>query len=41
MAWFKGRLYVGTGRSQVCVEKATLDFYYPGRGYYQPEPVRG
>ncbi|GIJ26830.1 hypothetical protein Vqi01_19920 [Micromonospora qiuiae] len=40
MAWFKGRLYVGTARSQVCVEKATLDFYYPNRGYYNVEPNR-
>ncbi|GGM52228.1 hypothetical protein GCM10011608_41370 [Micromonospora sonchi] len=38
MAWFKGRLYIGTARSQTCVEKATLDFYYPNRGYYNTEP---
>ncbi len=34
MAWFKGKLYVGTARSVHCVEAATLDFYYPGQGYY-------
>ena len=34
MAWFKGKLYVGTARSFHCVEAATLDFYYPGQGYY-------
>jgi hypothetical protein len=27
MAWFHGRLYVGTGRNQLCVEAATLDFF--------------
>ncbi len=34
MAWFNGKLYVGTARSVHCVEAATLDFYYPGWGYY-------
>lgn len=40
MAWFKDKLYVGTARLQRCVENATLDFYYPGQGYYveHPEP---
>jgi hypothetical protein len=44
MAWFKGRLYVGTARSQVCVENQTLDFYFPRRPliglprFYQPNP---
>jgi hypothetical protein len=33
MAWFKGKLYVGTARSQLCVESATYDFYFPGKGY--------
>jgi hypothetical protein len=27
MAWFKGRLYVGTGRHNTCVEIFTMDFY--------------
>jgi hypothetical protein len=30
MTWFKGKLYVGTARSQLCVEGATIDFYMPG-----------
>jgi hypothetical protein len=29
MAWFNGKLYVGTARNQVCVEHATLFFYFP------------
>jgi hypothetical protein len=33
MAWFKGKLYVGTARSQLCVEGATYDYYFPGQGY--------
>jgi hypothetical protein len=35
MAWFKGKLYVGTARSQHCVEQATLDFFFPGQGHYR------
>lgn len=35
MAWFKGKLYVGTARNQLCVEGATIDFYKPGTGYKQ------
>jgi hypothetical protein len=38
MAWFKGKLYVGTARSQLCVEGATIDFYTPG--YYR-SPLEG
>ena len=34
MAWFKGKLYVGTARDEHCVEAETLNFYYPGYGYY-------
>jgi hypothetical protein len=37
MQWFKGKLYVGTARSALCVERATLDFYFPGKGYYAPD----
>lgn len=34
MAWFKGHLYVGTGRNVRCTEAATTDFYFPiGRSY--------
>jgi hypothetical protein len=29
MAWFKGALYVGTGRYVQCMEAATTDFYFP------------
>ena len=41
MAWFKGALYVGTARSAMCVEDATIDYYLPGADYYRPEPVPG
>ncbi len=41
MAWFNGKLYVGTARSEQCVEQATEIFYYPTRPYLystNPEP---
>ena len=41
MAWFKGKLYVGTARSEQCVEEATEIFYFPTRPYLYsltPEP---
>jgi hypothetical protein len=38
MAWFKGRLYVGTARSFACVEAATYDFYWPNIGFYPGAP---
>lgn len=41
MAWFKGHLYVGTARSAMCVEAATIAFYFPGAGYYRPHPAPG
>jgi hypothetical protein len=28
MAWFRGKLYVGTGRNIQCVERAAVDFYF-------------
>ena len=40
MAWFKGRLYVGTARDPLCVELATMAFYFPAGGYYRPQPAR-
>ena len=40
MAWFKGRLYVGTARDPLCVERATMAFYFPAAGLYQPRPAR-
>lgn len=41
MAWFKGALYVGTARSAICVENATIDYYLPGAGFYRQEPSPG
>jgi hypothetical protein len=41
MQWFKGKLYVGTARSALCVERVTLDFYFPGKGYYAPDAETG
>jgi hypothetical protein len=41
MAWFKGELYVGTARSAMCVENATIDFYVPSAGYYRRHPAPG
>jgi hypothetical protein len=41
MAWFKGDLYVGTARSAMCVENATIDFYFPSSGYYRTRPAPG
>lgn len=38
MGWFRGKLYVGTGRDVVCVEKATDDFYYPFAQVYSAHP---
>lgn len=34
MAWFKGKVYVGTNRSFYCVERALVDFYFPGLGTF-------
>lgn len=39
MAWFKGKLYIGTAAFPMCVENALMDFYYPGFGLYQPHPA--
>jgi hypothetical protein len=41
MAWFRGRLYVGTARDPLCVERATMDFYFPSAGLYQQRPAPG
>ena len=41
MAWFRGALYVGTARSAMCVEDATIAYYAPNAGYYRREPVPG
>jgi hypothetical protein len=41
MAWFKGALYVGTARSALCVERATIAYYLPWGGYYTTRPAPG
>jgi hypothetical protein len=41
MAWFKGDLYVGTARSAMCVERATIAFYLPNTSYYSTHPAQG
>jgi hypothetical protein len=41
MAWFKGALYVGTARSAMCVENATIAYYLPNAGFYSREPMPG
>lgn len=38
MHWFDGKLYVGTGRDEVCVENETVSFYYPDSGTYVTDP---
>src|SRR5688572_17459044 len=39
MAWFRGRLYVGTARHPLCVEHATMDFYFLVSGFYRQHPA--
>jgi len=34
MAWFKGKLYVGTNRNTQCVERAVIDAYLPELHFY-------
>ena len=41
MAWFKGALYVGTARSAMCVENATIAYYLPDAGFYSEQPGPG
>jgi hypothetical protein len=41
MAWFKGALYVGTARSAMCVERATIAYYLPYGSYYRTRPMPG
>jgi hypothetical protein len=38
MAWFKGKLYVGTGRNVVCVESAVSQFYFQSEQFYTENP---
>ena len=39
MQWFKGKLYVGTGRNVMCVEAATSQFYFSFTTFYQTDPA--
>jgi hypothetical protein len=39
MAWFKGKLYVGTGRDVKCVENETDQFYFPFDNAYVTNPA--
>jgi hypothetical protein len=39
MAWFKGKLYVGTARSEACVENVTVDYYLRVSGRYVRNPL--
>ena len=41
MTWFKGKLYVGTARSEFCVENATSQFYFPVQNFYRATPFYG
>ena len=41
MAWFRGHLYVGTARSPLCVEQATMAFYFPALDHYRQRPATG
>jgi hypothetical protein len=39
MEWFKGKLYVGTGRSVLCVEGVTSQFYFRFETIYKTSPA--
>jgi hypothetical protein len=39
MAWFKGKLYVGTGRNVYCVENATFQYYFQFQSIYTVNPA--
>lgn len=41
MAWFKGKLYVGTSRQTLCVENLTIDYYLPVANDYTTHPEPG
>lgn len=41
MSWFRGKLYVGTGRSVLCVEDATNQFYFRFSTFYTVNPALG
>jgi hypothetical protein len=39
MGWFKGKLYVGTGRDVLCVENETTQFFIPLTNKYSTKPA--
>lgn len=39
MAWFKGKLYIGTGREVACVEAQTRAFFLPNLNQYNRNPA--
>ena len=41
MDWFKGKLYVGTGRDELCVENQTVQFFFPHQRTYRTNPSPG
>jgi hypothetical protein len=41
MEWFKGKLYVGTARSEACVENITIDYYLRVSERYVTRPFPG
>lgn len=41
MGWFKGKLYVGTGRDVLCVENETVQFFVPLSAKYTTRPFPG
>jgi hypothetical protein len=41
MGWFKGKLYVGTGRNNWCVENAVTQFYFKFESFYTTQPAVG
>jgi hypothetical protein len=41
MAWFNGKLYVGTAKHEICVENETVDYYLVVSGRYTTNPQPG
>ncbi len=39
MGWFKGKLYVGTGRDVLCVENQTVNYFLPLTNKYTNTPL--
>jgi hypothetical protein len=38
MGWYGGKLYVGTGRDELCVENEIVQFYFPSTRQYSTNP---